>query len=240
MSPELRNSHARLVELALSAFQKHSASLEKSLAPLDPHGVADYVNITPSDFVEYKNQSQTQYSSERIASEHIIKLSYGFINIVVHSDQFKGKVGGSIMYSFHLVSFGRWDQLLYRNRLERSMSVDITKSDAKLIGELLRKVKGLEEGIVKWYDTSGKYITNFGLTKSDDVNVYNNWHVNELFRGLEKLRVRLSAAKSVADNNPNSPNDIDVSGMLDSVNALQDSVYNRIRGVGKFDVDIYV
>ena len=144
------------------------------------------------------------------------------------------------MYSFHLVSFGRWDQLLYRNRLERSMSVDITKSDAKLIGELLRKVKGLEEGIVKWYDTSGKYITNFGLTKSECVNVYNNWHVNELFRGLEKLRVRLSAAKSVADNNPNSPNDIDVAGMLDSVNALQDSVYKRIRGVGKFDMDIYV
>lgn len=175
---------------------------------------------------------------KQIGTEAIINLSYGLIRIEVNVREYRTQPSCYVTYSYNLPSFGRYDQLLYKNRIERSMSIDNDMSDAKIVAQLEKKIKSLVEATLKWRkENTGKYLENHGLIKD---NNYCTWPMRDMYSDLEKMKLRVAITVQNAKDNPQQPNHVDMVALLDGFTRLQEMFYNQSRGQDKFDSPIHL
>ena len=235
----IKSVHDRMVDNARNAFLNKRHVLETLKGPLDPLGIADFGNV---NFVNYSDTVSAPAKNmgfyKQIATEAIINLSYGLIRIEVSVREYKTQPTCYVTYSYNLPSFGRYDQLLYKNRIERSMSIDNDMSDAKIVAQLEKKIKSLVEATLKWRkESTGQYLENHGLIRN---NNYFTLPMHDMYSDLEKMKLRVAITVQNAKDNPQQPNHVDMVALLDGFTRLQEMFYNQSRGQDKFDSPIHL
>lgn len=235
----IKSVHDRMVDNARNAFLNKRHVLDTLKGPLDPLEIADFGNV---NFVNYCDTVSTTVKNmgyyKQIATEAIINLSYGFIRIEVCVRDYRDQPTCYLTYSYNLPSFGRYDQLLYKNRIERSMTIDNDMSDAKIVAQLEKKIKSLVEAMLKWRkESTGQYLENHGLIKD---NNYCIWPMRDMYSDLEKMKLRVAITVQNAKDNPMQPNHVDTVALLDGFTRLQEMFYNQSRGQDKFDSPIHL
>ncbi len=173
-----------------------------------------------------------------LRTEVIIPLTFGFLRIDWHTRLYKGSASCYVTYSYNIPSFGRHDQLLYKNRIERSMTVDMM--DGKMVSKLEKKIKSLVEGVHTWYDAGNcNHFASYGMVFVSG-NDYNTWRMHDTYAELERLRLRIAITVNNHKTNPQLRDDVDAVAMLDGITKMQEMFYKQSRGPKKFTGGIYL
>ncbi len=239
MTHTIKSVHDRMIDNARNALLNKRHVLDTLKESLDPLRISDFSNV---NFVNYSDTVTAPVKHmgyyKQICSEAIIHLTYGFVRVEVNVRDYRNQPSCYLTYSYNLPSFGRYDQLLYKNRIERSMTIDNDMSDAKIIAQLEKKIKSLVEATLKWRkEGTGQYLENHGLIKD---NVYSTWPMRDMYSDLEKMKLRVAVTVQNAKDNPMQPNHVDMVAMLDGFTRLQEMFYNQSRGQDKFDSPIHL
>jgi hypothetical protein len=234
-------AHDNVVDNALRAFQNKRAVIETLSSKLDPLNVANF-DVTVKDVVvvyeDTLNDTTSGYNYLR--TEVIIPLTFGFLRIDWHTRLYKGSASCYVTYSYNIPSFGRHDQLLYKNRIERSVTVDMM--DGKMVSKLEKKIKSLVEGVHTWYDAGNcNHFASYGMVfVSVSGNDYNTWRMHDTYAELERLRLRIAITVNNHKTNPQLRTDVDAVAMLDGITKMQEMFYKQSRGPKKFTGGIYL
>lgn len=240
MTNTIKSVHDRMIDNARNALLNKRHVLDTLKESLDSLRISDFSNV---NFVNYSDTVTAPVKRmgyyKQICSEAIIHLTYGFVCVEVDvRDHNRGQPSCYLTYSYNLPSFGRYGQLLYKNRIERSMTIGDDMSDAKIIAQLEKKIKSLVEATLKWRkEGTGQYLENHGLIKD---NNYCTWSMRDMYSYLEKMKLRVAVTIQNAKDNPQQPNYVDMVALLDGFTRLQEMFYNQSRGQDKFDSPIHL
>jgi len=231
-------AHANVVENAVRAFHNKLSVIETLSPKLDPLNTANF-NISANDAVVYQDTIDDPTSGYKyLRSEIIIPLTFGFLRIDWHTQNYRSSPTCYITYSYNIPSFGRYDQLLYKNRIERSMTVDMT--DVKMVSKLEKKIKSLVEAVHTWYDAgNGDHFASYGMV-SVAGNEYQTWRLRDFYAELECLRLRAAITVNNHKKHPNLSNDVDTVALLDGITKMQEMFYKQSRDPDKFTGVIYL